>query len=130
VRNSSQCAFLCYSSVSVWGKALRLRGKWASENKGESNKMLAIAKVLILAFAVTGVAGAGVASGVVQMPLQHAIDIHKNHLDQNSTMPEQCRHGQQNALDHLMENQQRWLSNPHNETADVNDTDVEQPETD
>ena len=91
--------------------------------------MLAIAKVLILAFAVTGVAGAGVASGVVQTPLQHAIDIHKNHLDQNSTMPEQSRHGQQNALDHLMENQERWLSNPHNETSEVNDTDVEQPET-
>jgi hypothetical protein len=111
-------------------KALRLEAKWASEYKGESNKMLAIAKVLILAFAVTGVAGTGVATGVVHIPLQHAIDIHKNHLDQNSTMPEQSRHGQQNALDHLMENQQRWLSNPHNETADVNDTDVEQPEID
>ncbi len=120
---------MCYSSGSVREKALRLKAKWASENKGESNKMLAIAKVLILAFAVTGVAGAGVATGVVDMPLQHAIDIHKNHLDQNSTMPEQSRHGQQNALDHLMENQERWLANPHNETADVNDTDVEQPET-
>lgn len=121
---------MCYSSESVREKALRLKAKWASDNKGESNEMLAIAKVLILAFAVTGVAGTGVATGVVHMPLQHAIDIHKNHLDQNSTMPEQCRHGQQNALDHLMENQQRWLSKPHNETANVNDTDVELPETD
>lgn len=92
--------------------------------------MLAIAKVLILAFAVTGVAGTGVATGVVHMPLQNAIDIHKNHLGQNSTMPEQSTYGQQNALDHLMENQQRWLSKPHNETADLNDTDVEPPETD
>jgi len=119
---------LCYSSGSVREKALRLKAKWASENKGES-KMLAIAKVLILAFAVTGVAGTGVATGVVHIPLQNAIDIHKNHLDQNSTMPEQSMHGQQNALDHLMENQQRWLSKPHNETADVNDTDIELPET-
>ena len=92
--------------------------------------MLAIAKVLILAFAVTGVAGTGVATGVVHIPLQHAIDIHKNHLGENSTMPEQCRNGQQNALNHLMENQQRWLSNPHNETADVNEPDIEPPETD
>jgi len=121
---------LCYSSGSVREKALRLKTKWDSENKGESNKMLAIAKVLILAFAVTGVAGTGVATGVVHIPLQQAIDIHKNHLDQNSTMPEQSRQGQQNALDHLMENQQRWLSKPRNETADVNDTDFEQPEID
>ena len=121
---------MCYSSGSVREKALRLKAECDSENKGESNKMLAIAKVLILAFAVTGVAGTGVATGVVHMPLQHAIDIHKNHLGQNSTMPEQSRHGQQNALDHLMENQQRWLAKPHNETADVNDTDVELPETD
>jgi len=76
------------------------------------------------------VAGTGVATGVVHIPLQQAIDIHKNHLDQNSTMPEQSRQGQQNALDHLMENQQRWLSKPRNETADVNDTDFEQPEID
>jgi hypothetical protein len=89
--------------------------------------MLAIAKLLIIAFAMTGVAGTGVAAGVVHTPLQHAIDIHKNHLGQNSTMPEQSTHGQQNALDHLVENQQRWLSKPHNETADVNDTDVGQP---
>jgi len=117
---------LCYGSGSVLEKALRVKAKWASENKGESNKMLAIAKVLILAFAVTGVAGAGVATGV----LQHAIDIHKNHLDQNSTMPDQCRSGQQNALNHLMENQQKLLSKPHSETADVNETDIEPPETD
>ena len=121
---------MCYSSGYVRGKALRLKAKCASENKGEANKMLAIAKVLILAFAVTGVAGTGVATGVVHMPLQNAIDIHKNHLGENSTMPEQSTHGQQNALDHLMENQQRWLSKPHNETADVNDTDVELPDVD
>ena len=119
---------LCYSSGSVLEKALRLKAKCDSDNKGEANKMLAIAKVLILAFAVTGVAGTGVATGVVHMPLQHAIDIHKNHLGQNSTMPEQSMHGQQNALDHLMENQQRWLSKPHNETADALDNDRALPE--
>jgi hypothetical protein len=112
----------------VQGNALRLKAKCDSDNKGEANKMLAIAKVLILAFAVTGVAGTGVATGVVHMPLQHAIDIHKNHLGQNSTMPEQSMHGQQNALDHLMENQQRWLSKPHNETADALDNDRALPE--
>ena len=86
--------------------------------------MLAIAKVLLLAFAVSGVAVTGAASGVVHIPLMKAIDIHKNHLGQNSTMPEQSRHGQQNALDHLIENQQRWLSKPHNETADAHDKDT------
>ena len=119
---------MCYSSGSVLQKALRLKAKCDSENKGEANKMLAIAKVLILAFAVTGVAGTGVATGVVHMPLQHAIDIHKNHLGENSTMPEQSTHGQQNALDHLMENQERWLANPHNETADALDNDTALPE--
>jgi len=92
--------------------------------------MLAIVKALVLALAVTGVAGTGVAAGVVHIPLQHAIDIHKEHLGQNSTMPEQSKQGQQNALDHLMENQERWLSKPHNDTAEANETDVEQPETD
>jgi len=90
--------------------------------------MFVIAKAILLSLAVMGVAATGVAAGVVHVPLQKAIDIHKEHLGQNSTMPEQSTPGQQNALDHLMENQQRWISKPHNETADdneLNETDAD-----
>lgn len=92
-----------------------------------------IAKSVLLALALMGVAAAGAAAGVVHAPLQKAIDIHKEHLGQKSTMPEQSKNGQQNALDRLMENQQRMLANPHNEYGDdgLNEADDnEQNETD
>lgn len=87
--------------------------------------MLAIAKVMIVALALTGVAGTGVAAGVAHVPMQKAIDIHKSHLGQNSTMPEQSQKGQQNALDHLLGNQDRFL-NGHNVThvPDTNETEL------
>jgi len=88
--------------------------------------MLAVAKVMIVALALTGVAGTGVAAGVVHVPMQKAIDIHKSHLGDNSTMPEQSQKGQQNALDHLLSNQEKWLAS-HNVTQtpddDLNETD-------
>jgi len=92
--------------------------------------MLAAAKVLILALAVTGVSATGVATGVVQTPLTKAIEIHKDHL-QNSTMPEQAMKGQQTAYDHLLKNQDRWVAKNHtwmpddhdNETDDLDDVD-------
>jgi hypothetical protein len=87
--------------------------------------MLAVAKVMIVALALTGVAGTGVAAGVVHVPMQKAIDIHKSHLGDNSTMPEQSQKGQQNALDHLLSNQEKWLAS-HNVTQtpddDLNET--------
>ena len=88
--------------------------------------MLAIAKVLMVALALTGVAGTGVAAGIVHVPMQKAIDIHKSHLGQNSTMPEQSMKGQQNALDHLLINQEKFLSN-HNVThlPDTNETELD-----
>jgi hypothetical protein len=88
--------------------------------------MLAIAKVLMVALALTGVAGTGVVAGVVHVPMQKAIDIHKSHLGQNSTMPEQSQKGQQNALDHLLDNQERFLNN-HNVThlPDTNETELD-----
>lgn len=89
--------------------------------------MFVIAKAVLLAMVVTGVAATGTVAGVVHLPMQKAIDIHKGHLGQNSTMPGQSTHGQQNSLDHLMENQQRWMAKPHNETADhdeLNETDA------
>ena len=91
--------------------------------------MLAIAKVLIVALTLTGVAGTGLAAGVVYEPLQKPIDIHESHLGDNSTMPDQSHNGQQNALDHLLENQERILSN-HNVThlPDTNETEL--PEVD
>lgn len=91
--------------------------------------MLATAKVLMVALALTGVAGTGVAAGVTHLPMQKAIDIHQAHLGQNSTMPAQCVKGQQNALDHLMQNQERYLSNLNaTHLPDTNDTG--EPETD
>lgn len=83
--------------------------------------MFVAAKAILLALAVTGVAATGMVAGVVHMPMQKAIDIHKEHLGQNTTMPQQSTSGQQNALDHLMENQMRWLSKPHNDTGDNDD---------
>jgi hypothetical protein len=91
--------------------------------------MLAIAKVLIVAIALTGVAGTGVVAGVAHVPLQKAIDIHKSHLEQNSTMPVQSQHGQQNALDHLVSNQEKILSK-HNVTHMPDTNETELPETD
>ena len=90
--------------------------------------MFAIAKAVLLALAVTGLAATGVVAGVTHVPLQKAIDIHKEHLGQNSTMPIQSRQGQQNAIDHLMENHERWMAKPHNETGDddLDDTDEEE----
>jgi hypothetical protein len=85
--------------------------------------LFVIAKALIFALAVSGVAATGSMAGMVHMPMQKAIDIHKEHLGQNSTMPSQSTHGQQTALDHLMQNQQRWMSKPHNDTASDNELD-------
>ena len=82
--------------------------------------MLAAAKVLFVALALTGVAGAGVAAGMV--PLTKTIDIHEKHLGQNSTMPDQSMQGQQNALDHLMQNQDRWINKNMTHEPDVNET--------
>jgi hypothetical protein len=113
----------------VRGKDLRQAAHSDVTEQKEAKKMLAVVKALVLAFAVTGVAGAGIATGVAHVPLQKAIDIHKEHLGANSTMPEKSIPGQQNALDHLMENQQRWLSKPHNDTSepdnDLNETDID-----
>jgi len=86
--------------------------------------MIAAAKAIVLALvAVGGVGAAGVVAGDVH--LQNAIDIHKNHLSENSTMPDQCEKGQQNALDHLLENQEKWLARniTQDHDDDLNDTD-------
>lgn len=89
--------------------------------------MIAAAKAIVLAFvAVAGVGATGVVAGAVHIPMQKAIDIHKDHLGQNSTMPEQSHKGQQNALDHLLSNQEKWLAS-HNVTHvpddELNETD-------
>ncbi len=80
--------------------------------------MVAIAQALVLALAVTGLAGAGVAG----LPMDKAIDVHKNHLGPDSKLPEHAQKGQQNSLDHLLANQNRWV-NEHNSTLpDDNET--------
>jgi len=89
--------------------------------------MIVAAKAIVLALmAVTGVGATGVVAGVVHLPMQKAIDIHKDHLGPNSTMPDQSQKGQQNSLDHLLSNQEKWLAS-HNVTQvpgdDLNETD-------
>jgi len=88
--------------------------------------MIAAAKAMVLAFvAVTGVGATGVVAGVIDVPMQKAIDIHKNHLGENSTMPDQSHKGQQNALDHLLSNADKWLSRNVTQEPDdeLNETD-------
>ncbi len=71
--------------------------------------MIAAAKAIVLALvAVTGVGATGAVVGEIH--LQNAIDTHQDHLGANSTMPEQSHKGQQNSLDHLLENQEKWLA--------------------
>lgn len=87
--------------------------------------MIAAAKAIVLALvAVGGIGTAGVVASDVH--LQNAIDIHNGHLGENSTMPDQSHKGQQNALDHLVDNQGKWLAS-HNATQvpddDLNETD-------
>lgn len=91
--------------------------------------MIAVVKALMLAFAVSGVAVTGVAAGVSHLPMQKAIDIHKNHLGQNTTMPDQSLKGQQNALDHLVHNQERWVATNHTAEPDHDMNETEAPET-
>lgn len=87
--------------------------------------MLATMKAVMLALVVTGAAGTtAAATGIIEMPLQKAIEIHQGHLGENSTMPEKSMAGQQNALDHLLANQERWNANQQNMTHDDdNETD-------
>ena len=75
--------------------------------------MLATVKVLFLALAVTGVSVTGVAAGETQTPLTKAIGIHEDHLGADSTMPQQAIKGQQNALDHLNMNEDKWVAMNH-----------------
>ncbi len=84
--------------------------------------MLAVAKLLMLSFATIGVVAVG---AVAHIPLEKAIDIHKDHLSADSGMPTQSTKGQQNALDHLQVNQERWLADhPVPEETLQNDTAV------
>lgn len=72
------------------------------------------AKVLLLMFAVTGIAATG-ASGMYTEtpPLTKAIEIHEDHLGSDSTLPAQAIKGQQNAYDHLMKNWEKWAIKNH-----------------
>jgi len=72
--------------------------------------MLAAAKVLVLALAVTGAGTASVATGMVVVPLTKAIEIHEDNLGTDSPLPDQAMKGQQIAYDHIMKNQERWLA--------------------
>lgn len=80
--------------------------------------MIPLLKVVIVALAVTGAAGSGVTASVVKIPLENSIQVHEDHMDQDSTLPEQAMKGQQTAIDHLRVNQERWLAKHPNMTLE------------
>lgn len=88
--------------------------------------MLAVLKLVLLTFAVGGVAATGAVAAVVHMPLENAKLNKETQLGPDSTMPEQSRDGLQNAYDRICDNQERWLAN-HNATKvpDADDGDDE-----
>jgi hypothetical protein len=73
--------------------------------------MLGFAKAFLVVFAVSGIAmtGAG-AAGIVQLPMERAIENHLDHLMSDSPMPDRSSHGQQTSLDQLRLNQERWIA--------------------
>jgi len=86
--------------------------------------MLPALKAVMLALAVSGVAAAGV---VMHIPLDNAKKVLGEKLGPDSKVPEDGQKGVQNALNHVNDNQDRWLLNhtgthstetPENETAD------------
>lgn len=80
--------------------------------------MAAVAQALVLALAATGVAGATITG----LPMEKAIEIHKNHLGPDSKLPEQAMKGQHSALDYLIKNQDRWVAENHTAVPDDNET--------
>lgn len=80
--------------------------------------MIPAFKAFVLTLAIAGVSVSGVAA---DGPLTKAIDIHEKHLGEDSRLPEPAMKGQQTAYDHLVENQNRWMQNHANETADDDD---------
>lgn len=86
--------------------------------------MLMILKAVMLALAVSGVAATGV---VMHVPLDNAKKVLGDKLGSDSKLPEDGQNGVQNALDHVNDNQDRWLQDhnathaaepPENETAE------------
>lgn len=80
--------------------------------------MISLLKVVIVALAVTGAAGSGVTASVVKIPLENAVQVHEDHMGEDSSLPDQATKGQQTALDHLRANQERWLANHPNMTLE------------
>lgn len=72
--------------------------------------MLAGVKMLLLAFAVMGVAATGASGAVIETPLSRAIEIHEEHLGEDSKLPAQAIKGQQTAYDHIVKSWENWLA--------------------
>ena len=67
--------------------------------------------MLMFAMALAGVsAGSGMTEISMHIPLEQAKEIHYVHLGDNSSLPDQATNGQQNSLDHIVHNQERWLA--------------------
>ncbi|MGQ9586963.1 MAG: hypothetical protein ACUVT7_01080 [Thermoplasmata archaeon] len=75
--------------------------------------MIASVKLLVLALATAGIATSG---ALAHVPLEKAIEIQKEKLGPESSMPEQSQKGLQIALDNLVANQERWLQEHTNAT--------------
>ncbi len=73
--------------------------------------MISALNAMVFALVLVGAGGMGIVAEMEMVPLEKAIEIHEDNLGQDSTMPDQCRKGQQNALDHLRWNQERWIAN-------------------
>jgi len=80
--------------------------------------MIPLLKVVIVALAVTCAAGSGVTASAVKIPLDNAIQVHEDHMGDESTLPHQAMKGQQTAIDHQRAAQERWLANHPNMTLE------------
>lgn len=73
--------------------------------------MIPAFSAMFFALSLVGAGGMGVVAEMGKVPLDKPIEIHEEKLGQDSTMPDQCKKGQQTALDHLRWNQERWIAN-------------------
>jgi hypothetical protein len=80
--------------------------------------MIAAAKLVMLALSLTAVGAVAATS----LPMTKAIDVHNDHLMDPSKLPEGGQAGNQNALNHLMQNLERWIVNNSYTAQEDNDT--------
>jgi hypothetical protein len=80
--------------------------------------MIAAAKLVMLALSVTALG----AVAATNLPMMKAVDVHNDHLLDPEKLPDGGKAGNQNALNHLMQNLERWIVNNSNTAPEDNDT--------